>query len=62
MFCMYDLNEALFLQVSFLFPPLAALVPVTLILPVTTIYASPYFQKSDLIIEVLYLIFLLSEY
>ena len=59
---MRDINEALFLKVGFLFLLLLELVPVTLIIPFTTVYASLYSHKSDLKIEVLNLIFLLTEY
>ena len=61
-FDMRDINEALFLKVGFLFLLLLELVPVTLIIPFTTVYASLYSHKSDLKIEVLNLIFLLTEY
>ena len=40
-FDMRNLNEAIFLRVTFLFFLLALSVPVTLTLPFKTIYASP---------------------
>ena len=39
-FDMYDLNKALLLNISFLFLLLALLVPETVFLPFTTVYAS----------------------
>ena len=61
-FNMYDLNGELFLKISFLFLDLASLSPSTVILDFTAIYASLSSDKSDLNLEVLNLIFLLTEY
>ena len=58
---MHGLNEKLFLQISFLFFLLALLVPVTLILPFKTTYATLKLHKPDLNFEILILIFLLTE-
>ena len=56
---MIDLNGALFLKVSFMFLLLALSSTLTFISTFTTIYASLQLHKSDLIIGVLDLIFLL---
>ena len=61
-FDIHDPNSALFLKVSFSFLQSASLVPVTLILSFTTIYASLLSHKSDLSIEVSNLIFSLIKY
>ena len=55
-FDMHDMNGALFLKANFLIFLLALSVPVKLILPFTTIYASLQRHKSE------NLIFLLTEY
>ena len=59
---MHDLNGALYLKVSFLFPLLALLVYVADILTFATKYASPESQKFDLRTEVLNFRTLLKEY
>ena len=61
-FDMHDLNlnGALFLKISFFF--LSSLSPLTVIVSFKTIYASRQSYKADHNIEVLNLIFLLTEY
>ena len=59
---MHDPNKPLFLKTSFLFLFLAFLVPVALIIPLTTIHPSLKSRISDLNIEVLNFMFLLTEY
>ena len=61
-FDMHDLNKALFLKISFLFLLLALLVPETIFLPFTTVYASFQLQKSDFSIGVFTLTFLLAGF
>ena len=60
-FDIYDVNGALFLKASFLFILLPSLVPIIVIVSYA-IYVSLQSHKSDLSIEVLNLIFLLTEY
>ena len=61
-FDMHNPNKQLFLKTSFLFLLLAFLVPVALIVPLTTIHLSLKSRISDLNIEVLNFMFLLTEY
>ena len=59
-FDMHDLNRTFFLKSSYLFIRLFALVSSKVMVLYTTIYTSQKSQKSDLSIEVLNLIFLLT--
>ena len=61
-FYMLNLTGALFLQATFLFLGLSSLPPSKGVIIFTKIYPSLKSQKFDLNIEVLNLMFLLTEY